>query len=81
MEVCPGIDPLSARDIHLIIVITHPAPIRKILTHVGERLEPPPLAPARGQPTDWGELVHAHDDRDVVQATPDELPMIDIHSL
>jgi len=21
-----------------------------------------------------------HDDRDVVQATPDELPMIDIHS-
>jgi hypothetical protein len=48
---------------------------------VGERLEPPPLAPARGQPTDWGELVHAHDDRDVVQATPDELPMIDIHSL
>ena len=56
------------------------APIRKILTHVGEPLEPPPLAPARGPPTDWGELVQVHDDRDVVQATPDELPMIDIHS-
>jgi hypothetical protein len=28
-----------------------------------------------------GELVQAHDDRDVFQASPDELPAIDIHSL
>jgi hypothetical protein len=51
------------------------------LTHLGEPLEPPPLAPARGPPTDWGELVQAHDDRDVFQASPDELPAIDMHSL
>jgi len=39
------------------------------------------VSPARGPPTDWGELVQAHDDRDVLQASPDELPVIDIHSL
>ena len=32
-------------------------------------------------PTDWGELIQAHDDRNVFQASPDELPAIDIHSL
>jgi hypothetical protein len=51
------------------------------LTHLGEPLEPPPLAPARGPPTDWAELVQAHDDRDVVQASPDELTVIDIHAI
>ena len=55
--------------------------IEKILTHLGEPLEPPPVSPARGPPTDWGELVQAHDDRGVFQASPDELPVIDIHSL
>jgi len=54
------------------------APIRKTLTHVGEPLEPPPFAPAPRPPTDWGEFVQVHEDRDVVQATPDELPMINI---
>jgi len=32
----------------------------QILTHLGEPLEPPPLSPARGPPTDWNELVQAH---------------------
>ena len=36
---------------------------------VGEPLEPPPMSPARGPPTDWGELVQVHDDRHVFQAT------------
>ena len=36
---------------------------------------------ARGPPTDWGELVQAHDDRDVLQASPEDLPVIDIDSL
>jgi putative transposase len=40
-----------------------------------------PISPARGPPTDWGELVQAHDDRDLFQSSPDELPAIDIHSL
>jgi hypothetical protein len=58
-----------------------PEPIRKILTHLGEPLEPPPVSPARGPPTDWGEFMQIHDDRDVFQASPDELPAIDIRSL
>jgi len=44
-------------------------PIRKILTHLGEPLEPPPLSPARGPPADWGGLVQMHDDRDVFQTS------------
>jgi hypothetical protein len=68
-------------DIRLIAFITEPEPIRKILTHLGEPLEPPPISPARGPPTDWGEFVQVHDDHDVFQASPDELPAIDIHSL
>jgi hypothetical protein len=47
----------------------------------GEALEPPPVSPARGPPTDWGELVQVHDDRAIFQASPVELPVIDIHSL
>jgi hypothetical protein len=53
---CPG----CGGDIRLIAFITDPGPIRKILTHLGEPLEPPPVSPARGPPTDWGELVQGH---------------------
>jgi hypothetical protein len=35
----------------------------------------------RGPPTDWGELMQMHDDRAIFQPSPDELPVIDIHSL
>ena len=73
--------PACGGDIRLIAFITEPGPIRKILTHLGEPLEPPPITPARGPPTDWVELIQARDDRDVFQASPDELPAIDIHSL
>ena len=68
--------PRCGGDIQLLAFITEPEPIRKILTHLGEPLEPPPLSPARALPTDWGELVQAHDDRNVFQASPDELPTI-----
>jgi hypothetical protein len=61
--------------------VREPGPIRKIPAHLGEPLEPPPISPARGPPTDCPELVQGHDDRDIVQASPDELPAIDIHSL
>ncbi len=77
----PVVCPACGGDIRLISFITDPAPIRKILAHVGEPVEPPPVSPARGPPTEWPELVQAHDDRDVMQASPDELPEIDIHSL
>jgi hypothetical protein len=73
--------PNCGGDIRLIAFITQPGPIRKILTHLGEPLEPPPVSPARGPPTDWGELVQTHDDREAVQVSPDELQVIDIHSL
>ena len=73
--------PNCGGDIRLIAFITEPGPIRKILTHLGEPLEPPPVSPARGPPTDCGELVQAHDDSEAVQVSPDELQVIDIHSL
>ena len=53
---CPG----CGGDIRLIAFITDPGPIRKILTHLGEPLEPPPVSPTRGPPADWGELVQVH---------------------
>ncbi|MFM8791539.1 MAG: hypothetical protein ACKOFX_03510 [Solirubrobacterales bacterium] len=68
-------------DIRLVAFITDPAPIRKILVHLREPLEPPPLAPARGPPAGWLELVQAHDERDAIQAASDDLPVIDIRSL
>jgi len=73
--------PVCGGDIRLIAFITEPGPIRKILTHLGEPLEPPPVSPARGPPTDWGELVQVSDDRAIFQASSDELPAIDIHRL
>ncbi len=73
--------PNCGGDIWLIALITEPGPIRKILTHLGEPLEPPPISAARGPPADWGELVQIHDDRDIFQASSDELPVPDIHSL
>ena len=41
-------------------VTPKPGPIRKILSHLGEPFEPPLMSPARGPPTDWGELVQVH---------------------
>jgi len=57
------------------------ARVNQILAHVGEPVELPPVSPARGPPTVWSDLMQAHDNRDVVQASSDELPEIDIHSL
>jgi hypothetical protein len=73
--------PNCGGNIRLFAFITEPGAIRKILTHLGEPLEPPPVSPARGPPADWGELVQVHDDRDVFQGRIDELPVFDIHSL
>jgi hypothetical protein len=35
----------------------------------------------RGPPADWGSFVQVHDDRDAIQVSPDELPVIDIRLL
>ena len=34
-----------------------------------------------GPPAEWAELVQSHDYRDAMQASPDELSVIDIRSL
>jgi hypothetical protein len=80
-EEFPCACPNCGNDIRLIAFITEPGPIRRILTQLSEPLEPPPLSPARGPPTEWAELVQAHDDRDIFQASPDGLPAIDVSSL
>ena len=61
--------PGCGADIRLLAFTTDPGPIRKILTHLGEPLEPPPVSPTRGPPTDWEELVQVHDDRAIFQTT------------
>jgi hypothetical protein len=68
-------------DIRLVAFIIDPGPIRKILMYIGEPVEPPPVSPARGPPTDWGELVQAHDTWHVVLAAEEELPVVASHEL
>ena len=53
-EEFPLLCPNCGGDIRVISFITDPGHVRKILMHLGEPLEPPPLSPARGPPTDWG---------------------------
>ena len=78
-EAFPLVCPNCGGDIGLISFITQPETIRKILTHLGEPLVPPPVSPARGPPVDWDDLVQAEDDRSLHQAFFEDLPMIDIH--
>ena len=66
-------------DIRLIGIITDPETIRKILTNLGEPLEPLRVSPARGPPVDWSELVQFQVDGEFEQPSPDDLPMIDIY--
>ena len=47
--------------------------------HLGEPLEPPHVSPARGPPVDWVDLVQSFGDRELEHASPNDLPMIDIH--
>lgn len=50
---CPALVTGPSRgDIRLIAFTTQLEPIRKIPTHLGAPLEPPPVLPARGPPTD-----------------------------
>ena len=78
-EEVPLTCPNCGDDIRLISFITDPGPIRKILTHLGKPLEPPPVSPARGPPTDWGELVQSFCAGPFEQLSPDDLPMINIY--
>ena len=72
--------PNCGGDIRLISFITQPETIQKILTHLAEPLEPPHVSPARGPPVAWDDLVQSpDDDSSLHQASPEDLPMIDIH--
>ncbi len=78
--------PACGGDIRLIAFITEPGPIWKILTHLGEPLEPPLACLGNPDPCDMKVYCPEgketfDDDRHVFQASPDELPEIDIHSL
>ena len=71
--------PNCGGDVRLISFITQPETIRKIMTHLGEPLEPPYVSPARRPPVAWDDLVQAEDDSSLHQASPEDVPMIDIH--
>jgi len=80
---CPG----CGGDIRLIAFITDPGPIRKILTHVllhtewrTARAAARVSRPRARRPTGVSSCRPTFD-RAIFQASPDELPVIDIHSL
>jgi len=58
-----------------------PEPLAFALANRALLLQAPSGVVLRGRPTDCGELVQVHNDRDIVQASPEELPAIDIVSL
>ena len=78
-EEFPLVCPNCGGDIGLISFITQPETIRKILTHLGEPLEPRTISPAQGPSVYWGDLEQADDGCDLDQGSSDELPVIDIH--
>ena len=49
-EVFPLVCPICAGQMRIIAFITHSADIHRILNHIGEDLQPPHIAPARGPP-------------------------------
>lgn len=49
-EVMPLLCPRCGSPLRVISFITEPKVIRKILLHLGQPTEPPPLSPARGPP-------------------------------
>jgi hypothetical protein len=51
-ESLPLVCPNGGADLRIIAFITQAAPVRRILAHIGEHTEPPPIAPARG-PLAW----------------------------
>jgi hypothetical protein len=46
----PLVCPNCGADMRIIAFVTETAPVRRILKHVGEPVEPPRISPARGPP-------------------------------
>ena len=49
-ESLPLVCPNCGADMRIIAFVTEATPVQCILDHVGERTEPPPIAPAQGPP-------------------------------
>ncbi|NDH15025.1 MAG: hypothetical protein EBY47_08165, partial [Actinobacteria bacterium] len=71
--------PRCGGDIRLIGFITDPGPIRKILAHLDEPLDPPHVSPSRGRRSTGVSLRSPMVMGKLEQPSPDDLPMIDIH--
>ena len=78
-ETFPLACPNCGGEIRLISFSTDPEPIRKILSHLGEPMDPPRVSPARGPPVHWGELAQSDGDEELKQPSSEDLPMLDIH--
>jgi hypothetical protein len=56
-QVLPLLCPECGGEMQLIACITEPAPVQRILLHIGEPAAPPPISPARSPPVtesfDW----------------------------
>jgi hypothetical protein len=55
--------PACGSGIRFVTFMTEPETIRKIVVHLREAVEPPPISPARGPPNAWCKLAQVRDDR------------------
>ena len=55
----------------IIAFVTEAAPLERILAHIGEPAEPPPIAPARGPPASDDDLGPMPDWDRIKQPEPD----------
>jgi hypothetical protein len=70
-ESLPLVCPNCGADMRIIAFGTEAAPVERILAHIGEPNEPPPIAPARGPPG-WDDDVRPMPDWDLLkQPEPD----------
>jgi len=58
--------PSSGAHMGIVAFITEAAPLERILTHIGQPAQPPPIAPARGPPPCDDGLADAVPDRDAL---------------
>ena len=70
-ESLPLVCPNCGADMRIISFVTEAAPVQRILAHIGEPNEPPPIAPARGPPA-WDDVPEPMPDWDLLkQPEPD----------
>uniref|UniRef100_UPI000AE5A5F4 transposase n=1 Tax=Thiohalocapsa sp. ML1 TaxID=1431688 RepID=UPI000AE5A5F4 len=65
-ESLPLVCPCCGADMRIIAFVTEAVPVQRILGHIGEPTEPPPIASARGPPG-WDEAPEPAPDWDLLQ--------------